>query len=474
MSTTIDTAAPKTDRWYLATAPMVRALIHLCVPVAAGEAVGSVYNVVNAGFIGTQHDDTLFAAITFGTPLFALVLAVGGVFGIGGAALMGRLLGESENDPSKAALMKHVSAFAFWGAVIAGAVLAILGLVFLHPLVLALGANAAAVPATSAYVSVMMAFIPVTGAAFALEQIVRSQGAAKQAMIGVILSTIGNLVFDVLFILVLHWGVAGAALSVGLANLVSIAWYASWIARKSEHVSILPKYFTLSPAVVKPVLSIGVTMLLESGFILITTLLLNHLAVAYGDGPLAAMGVAVRIAQVPEFLLMGLTSGVLPLLAYTFGRGDGSRLGSAFRTTAGAIAVVSVVFGVLVFVFRDQVIGLFLSNPSLLPTAIIILLAQLVSMVLNAYTGLFTSLFQAVGKATPAIVMSFAKPISFVPIVILANIWFGLPGIIWALTISEGIVFLVALVMWLRARGSIAAGLAEGSPERAEELLAEA
>jgi multidrug efflux pump len=62
----------------------------------------------------------------------------------------------------------------------------------------------------------------------------------------------------------------------------------------------------------------------------------------------------------------------------------------------------------------------------------------------------------------------------FIPIVLLGNLWFGLSGIIWALTVSEGAVFVAGLVMWLAARGAIGRGLAEGSPERAAEVLEQA
>ena len=207
-----------TNRWYLSSAPIVRALVHLCVPMAAAMIVGAVYNVINAGFIGSLHDTALLAAITFGTPLLGLVMAVGGVFGVGGGALISRLLGAAEHDPAKAGEIKHVSSFAVWGSVLVGAVLGGLGLLLLHPLVSLLGADAAAVPATSAFVAVMLAFVPVLAAAFCLEQLVRAEGAARQVMIGLIASTIANLVFDVLFILVLHWGVAGAALAMGLVQ----------------------------------------------------------------------------------------------------------------------------------------------------------------------------------------------------------------------------------------------------------------
>jgi multidrug efflux pump len=459
------------NRWYLSTAPIVRALIHLCVPMATAMIVTAVYNLINAGVVGSLHDTALLAAITLGSPILGLVMAVGSVFGTGGGALISRLLGAAENDPARAGEIRHVSSFAVWGSVIAGAVFGGLGLMFLQPLVTLLGANDAAVPATTAFIGVMLAFVPVLAAAFCLEQLVRAEGAARQVMIGLIASTVANLVFDLLFILGLHWGVAGAALSMGLANLGVVIYFSVWLTKNSEHMSIAPRWFTLKPAVLKPVLGVGASTLLQSAFLIITSLVLNNLAAAYGDGPLAAMGVAVRIAQVPEFLLMGVTLGILPLLAYSFGKGDRSRLFSALRASAVTVGGIGLVFSVTVFVFRDQVFSAFVSDRSVLAVGVTILTAQLVAMIANGFTGLITSLFQATGRALAATVMSVTQGILFIPIVLLGNLWFGLGGIIWSLTVTEVLVLVAGASMWIASRRAIERGLAEGSPKRAEEAL---
>lgn len=470
--TTTSTPEPAhTNRWYLSTAPIVRALIHLCVPMATAMIVSAVYNLINAGVVGSLHDTALLAAITLGSPILGLVMAVGSVFGTGGGALISRLLGAAERDPAQAAEIKHVSSFAVWGSVIAGAVFGGTGLIFLGPLVGLLGANDAAVAATSAFVGVMLAFVPVLAAAFCLEQLVRAEGAARQVMIGLIASTIANLVFDLLFILVLHWGVAGAALSMGLANVGVVVYFAAWLTKNSEHMSIAPRWFTLRARVLKPVLGVGASTLLQSAFLIVTSLVLNNLAAAYGDGPLAAMGVAVRIAQVPEFLVMGVTLGVLPLFAYSFGRGDRTRLFSALRASAVTVGAIGLLFSVTVFVFRDQVFSAFVSDRAVLAVGVTILTAQLVAMIANGFTGLITSLFQATGRALAATVMSVTQGILFIPIVLLGNLWFGLGGIIWSLTVTEVLVLVAGLIMWVVSRRAIERGLAEGSQERADEAL---
>ena len=335
-----------------------------------------------------------------------------------------------------------------------------LGLLLEHPLVSLLGADAAAVGPTTAFVAVMLAFVPVLAAAVCLEQLVRAEGAARQVMIGLIGSVVANLVLDILFILVLRWGVAGAALSMGLANLAVVAYFATWLARHSQHVSLAPRWFTLSPTVLRPVLGVGVGTLLQSAFLIVTSLVLNNLAAAYGDGPLAAMGVAVRIAQVPEFLVMGVTIGVLPLFAYSYGKGDGNRLRSSLRAAAIAVGVVALSFSAAVFAFREQVFTAFVADRSVLAIGVTILTAQLVAMLANGFTGLITSLFQATGRALAATVMSVTQGVLFLPVVLLGNAWFGLAGIVWALTVTEVVVLVIGVGIWLASRRAIAAGLA--------------
>jgi len=223
--------------------------------------------------------------------------------------------------------------------------------------------------------------------------------------------------------------------------------------------------------VLKPVFGVGIGELFQSGFLIVTSLVLNNLAAAYGDTALAAMGVAVRIAQVPEFMVMGITLGILPLLAYAYGKGDRARLMSALRVSAITVGAVVLISASGLFIFRDQLFSVFSADSSVLVIGATVLTAQLVAMIGNGFTGLITSVFQATGRARAAITMSLAQGILFIPIVIVGNLLFGLAGIIWSLTLTEGIVLLVGIVMLAASRRAISRGLAEGSPERAEAAL---
>ncbi len=448
------TTGTRTDRWYLATAGIWRALAHLCLPMIAAVSVGGVYNVVNAGFIGALHSTALLSAITFGLPVFALIMAIGGVFGVGGSTAISRLMGSIEDADAETVArtrddIRRYAAFTVWGAAVAGVVVGAVCLLLLGPLTTALGADASAAGATAAYVGIQFAGAPILVVAFAIEQVVRAEGNTRASMMGLIASTLANLVFDVLFILVLGMGVFGAGLALVLSNAVAVAYYA-WVLqqRSANGISLSPRWFTVRRTILKDVFSIGSSELVMSSFLLVSSLLLNHLAVAYGDGVIAAFGVSQRIVQLPEFLCMGITLGVLPLIAYSYGARNRARLASGIRASVIAIAGSTVVFSGLVFAFHVPVFHLFSSDPEVLRVGALILVAQLVSTIFNGFTALIIAVFQGIGAARATTIMSFAQGVLFVPVIIVANVLLGLTGIIWAMTVTELLTFAIGLVLW--------------------------
>ena len=465
------------NRHYLSSAPIWRSLVHLCVPMIAGFSVGSVYNIINAGFIGSLHSTPLLAALTFSLPVFALLMAIGGVFGVGGGTYVSRLLGSQEQEGTDkvaaAERIKQVSSFTLWGALIAGAVIGVAGLIFATPLAIVVGATGASVAPTALYIGAMCAFTPVYVAAFALEQLVRSEGAAVASMTGLIASTIANLLFDVLFILVLGWGVLGAGIALGLSNLVTVGYYVWYLTRRSETISLAPRHFRADRTMLATVFGVGASELLMSSFLIVTTLVMNWIAIGYGASLLAAMGVALRISQLPEMICMGVFMGAIPLFAYAFGARDHGRLKKAITGSAIAIAGVTAVFSTIVFLFRDQVFALFSADPSVIADGTLILTAMLVSTLFNGFTGLIIAVFQATEQMRNATIMSVAQGVLFIPIVLVANALFGMGGVIWSMTVTEAICFAVAAALFAGSRRALAAPSPEAAAQ-AEEALATA
>ncbi|WP_088012787.1 MATE family efflux transporter [Gottfriedia acidiceleris] len=430
--------------YYLKEAPIRKALAHLCIPMMIGISAGTIYNLINAFFIGLVHDTAMLSAITLGLPIFTVLMAIGNVFGVGAGTFVTRLLGEGNLLKGKS-----VAGYAFYMSVICGLIVSAIALLFVNPIVQLLGADASTLLYTKQYTITLFA----GGFAFilnyALEQIVRSEGAAKESMYGMFISVIFSILFDVLFILVLNLHVMGAALSMVLANIAASIYYIWFLDRRSETLRGFLKHWKVSMTDQLEIYKVGVPELFKMSFMIVTTLLLNNYSIEYGKHVVASFGIAVRVAQLPEFVTMGLFIGAISLIAFNFGGKNKSRLYETLKELTLWIGGISIVFASIAYIFKVQVLGLFSSDSAVLSIGALILTAQLISSVFNGFTGLFTSIFQASGEGLATGIMSITQGVLFIPVVIILHHLYGLNGIIWSLTMTEGITFVMGAILMI-------------------------
>ncbi|MDU1687707.1 MAG: MATE family efflux transporter, partial [Clostridium perfringens] len=205
---------------YLKDEPIKKAIAHLSIPMMIGMSAGTIYNVINAYFIGLMNDTAMISAITLGLPIFTVLMAFGNMFGVGGGTFITRLVAKNEDEKAK-----KVAGYTFYASIISGILLGIIAFLSIGPIVKLLGADANTLSYTTQYSTTLFTggFSIILN--FALEQIVRSEGASKESMYGMFISVIISTILDVLFILILNMHVYGAALSIILANIASSIYY---------------------------------------------------------------------------------------------------------------------------------------------------------------------------------------------------------------------------------------------------------
>ncbi|WP_427814819.1 MATE family efflux transporter (plasmid) [Enterococcus sp. 22-H-5-01] len=428
------------NEYLLKEAPVKKAVLNLSVPMMIGTSVGAIYNVVNAYFIGLLHNTHMISAITIGTPVFIALMAIGTMFGVGASTYITRLI--AVKNTAKA---KKVAGYGFYMSLIVALLLGVIGVVAINPLLKLLGVDAAMHSYAWQYVVTLLVTGFTTTINFTLEQVVRSEGAAKESMYGMIINVGVNLLFDPLLILFLHLHVIGAALAIGAANLASMLYYLYYLSSKSEHLKGFASHIFLSLKDQIEVLKIGVSELMNSGFMIISTLLLNIYAVRYGDDVVAGFGIATRLVQVPQFLVMGIFFGVIPLFAYNYSSKNKERLNASFKTACAFITLIVFVFVSLTYLFRYPILGLFTDSSSLVQVGEYILTASLATTIFNGFAGLILGMFQGTGKGLPTIIISIIQSLLIIPIILYMNSNFGLHGLVWASTVTEFIAFLIGV-----------------------------
>ena len=429
---------------YLKDEPIKKAIAHLSIPMMIGMSAGTIYNVINAYFIGLVHDTAMLSAITLGLPIFTVLMAFGNMFGVGGGTFVTRLVAQNEVDRAK-----KVAGYTFYTSIIVGLLIAVFACLLMNPIVKLLGADSNTLNYTTQYSTTLFigGFTVILN--FALEQIVRSEGASKESMYGMFVSVVVSIILDILFILVLDLHVYGAALSMVIANIASSIYYIWYLNAKSENLKGFLYHFKISVKDQIEIYKIGVSELIQCAFLIVTTLMLNNFAMEYGDSVVASFGIALRIAQLPEFFTMGIVLGVMPLIAYNFSNKNISRLKEGIKYSSIFIISIAVVFAGIVYMFRGQVIQAFSDDPSVLSIGAYILVAMLVSALFNGMTTLFMTIYQASGEGMATGIMAISQGCLYIPMVIVLHYYFGLHGLVWSITITEVITCLIGVILYI-------------------------
>ncbi|AIX08269.1 Multidrug export protein MepA [Bacillus subtilis] len=435
--------------YYFEKAPIAKAVAHFAIPMMLGTSMSVIYSILNAFFLGTLHNTAILTALALTLPLFAIIMALGNLIGMGSGTFISRLLGEKKYDD-----VKHVSSFAFYSSLVLGLIVMAVGLPLIDPIVHGLGATSDSFGFTKDYVMVMLIGSPFVVLFFTLENIVRSEGSAITSMTGMILSVVVNIMLDALVIFVCHWGVIGVASATVISNLAASSFYAFHMGYKSQFLTVSVKWFKVGLDILSNVLKIGIPVFIMSIFLGAMSLIFNHFLVEYGDKAVAAYGISSRLFQFPEFILMGLCEGVVPLIAFSF-TADKLRMKNTIGFTLKAIVTLAVMFGVIVYLISDHLIGLFTNDPQLIKIGSYILHVTFLSIFITGMSSLFTGIFQATAQGTAAFVMSFIQGITLIPVLFIANQVNGFHGVVWSLVIADTVAFLVGAIMLYALRNKL-------------------
>ncbi len=207
--------------------PVYKAIWTLAIPTMMAMLVQVIYNMTDTFFIGKLNEPNMVAAISISMPVFMMIQAFGNIFAVGGASLISRLLGKGERKGASRA-----GAVAFWSAAVVCTVVSIIGLIFIKPVLMSCGASVNTIGFGKSYLSIMLLGSPIIGLKMALAGLLRSEGATREAMIGMVSGSLLNIVLDPIFIFLLKMDVAGAAIATVIGNIAGFLYCLSFYTRK--------------------------------------------------------------------------------------------------------------------------------------------------------------------------------------------------------------------------------------------------
>lgn len=433
----------KQETYWLTKAPVSRAIWHMAIPMMLGMCVNMIYGITDAFFIGKLNNTEAMAAVTLSMPFTTFLMAIGNLFGTGGSTFFSRLLGSKDYDHAK-----HCAAVSFWLAVVSGVICALLCIIFQNQIVELLGTDTNTFAYTKSFVIMYAIGSPFVIANFTLEQLIRGEGASITSMLGMVLSIVVNILLDPLLIFMFRMGVSGAALATVVGNLSAVIYYVICIKRENGVLSTKFVDYRPSRKMLEEVLKIGISAFLLDIFLIVSSLLFNYYVMNYGDYVIAGFGISQRIVQIVEFIGMGLYMGVIPLIAVAYGSGDHKRYQAVIRKTAVYLAIIITILVVCISAFSHNMVGLFSKDSRVIQIGVVILTVQLFASFFASASGLLTGIFQATGKGIPSLVMSVARGVLLIPLIVLLDKLAGLNGIILSLVIAEALSFVVGMILY--------------------------
>ena len=424
--------------------PVPRAVAKLAIPTVLSMIVSILYNLADTYFVGQTGDPNQVAAVSLTMPVFLLMMACGNIFGVGGSTYISRSMGEGNFDR-----MKRISAFSFWGAAMAGVAVMFVLFGCMDGLLQIIGSSENTIGFARDYLTYLaMGGVPVV-LSNALANLVRGEGGAKVAMIGMILGTVTNIVLDPVMILYMDMGVVGAAIATVIGNITSCVYYILFLLGKKTQLSIHPKHFQVKN-IASSVLVIGVPASVNNVLMSVSHILMNNFLAGYGDAPVAAMGVAMKANMMVVFLQMGIAMGVQPLIGYCYGAHKVERLKKTVHFSVICNIILGTTLTVIYLLFTENIVRAFIDDQTVIGYGVEMLRALMLSGPVLGVMFVFTFAFQGMGKAVPSLILSISRQgMVFVPVLLIANAVFGLSGIIFAQPIADIACLILALLMFV-------------------------
>lgn len=410
-----------------------KAILQLAIPTILGMVVQILYNLTDTFFVGKLNDPYQVAAVTITLPIFMMQMALSGIFGNGAASYISRLLGEKNYAGART-----TATLAWLCTAIVSVLVSILGIVLLPSILKASGASDNTFGFAASYLTIIFAGSIVSMLNFTTSQMIRAEGAAKYALMGMLLGTGTNIILDPIFILWMHQGVKGAAIATVIGNGVALCYYLSFYLRGKSLAAPALKYLSLQWSTLKEILKIGFPSSLSQFMMSVGNAISYHIASGYGDNTVAAMGVAMRVFTIPIFIFIGLAIGVQPLIGYSYGAGNKLRLKHVLNTAIAYALVLSFVFTLLFALFSKYTMIIFIKNPEVVAIGSQILRVYTFAIIFAAVQMQFGSGLQAMGKGMASFILSISRMgLIYIPAIILLNKFFGFNGMILALPLTD-------------------------------------
>ena len=435
------------DRQYkeMTETSVEKLILRLSVPTIISMLVTNIYNMADTFFVG-KLGTSASAAIGIVVSLMTINQALGFMCGHGCGSNISRKLGNKQGDEA----IKFAST-GFFMSLFLGVLIMIIGIIFMEPLLRIMGSTDTIMPYAKSYGICILLSAPFMTGSCVLNNVLRYEGKASLAMVGLTLGGVLNIIGDPIFIFVLNMGTLGAGISTAVSQVISFFVLLSMFGG-DRTVSRLR--FSAISWDIKDILNIlytGLPSLIRQGMMSVSTMVLNYMSMPYGDAAIAAMSIVSRVCNFIFAIALGISQGFQPVSAFNFGAKKFKRVKRAFIFCCGLSMIILGILSVLSLIFSGHIIGLFRDDADVIGVGTFALRAQCIVLFISPITLAASMMFQGAGENLASSIASFLRSgITFIPMVAILPRFFGIYGIQLAQPLADVISFVVVMPLIVR------------------------
>lgn len=418
----------------LGTQPIGKLLIKQAVPASIGILVMSLNILVDTIFVGNWIGSTAIAAINVVLPVSFFIAALGMAIGIGGSSIISRALGADNTIKALKTFGNQITlTFLFTIS------FAVFGLYFVDTLIPAFGGKGNIFDPAKVYYEIILYGVPVLGFVMMGNTVIRAEGKPKFAMYAMLIPSIGNLIFDYIFISVLDYGMAGAAWATTGSYVVSFLFILWYFLSKNSELKINSSHLGLDKSLVSEIGSLGFVTLTRQAVVSVTFLLVNNALFNFGgETSVTAYAIVGRLSMFALFPVYGITQGFIPIAGFNFGAEKYERVRDAIFTAIKYATILGTIVFIGLMFFPEIITKWFTTDIDVIRETPNNMRWAFAAVPILALQLIGAAYFQAVGKALPALLLTLTRQaIFFIPLMYILPIYFGEFGIWIAFPISD-------------------------------------
>ncbi len=410
--------------------PIAKLIPALAVPSIISMLITSIYNMADTFFV-SQLGREASGAVSIIFSLMAMIQAVGFTVAMGSGNNVSRALGRKDRVAAE-----RILATGFFSILILAMLITVFGSLYLEELVYFLGATDTIAPFAMDYARYILYAAPFMASSYVMNNVLRSQGNAFNAMLGIGTGGILNIILDPLFIFGYgpfpEMGISGAALATALSQLVSFSILFYQCNFRNNTITIDIKKFTPRPKMYGIILKSGFPTFCRQSLASISSILLNTIANPFGDVVIASAGIVNRIMMFMFQAIMGYGQGFQPVAGFNYGAERYDRVLEAFWFSCKVALVVLSSLGVVTFIFAESIIGTFRAGDTeVIEFASTMLRYCCLMLPVQSWMIMTNMLTQSIGYSFRATLMALGKQgIFFIPTLLI------LPQYIEAVTVQ--------------------------------------